>query len=86
LLQEQARDIFRLENGQQLRLHRHQKEAIEAARTDKSYVLTTGAGSGKSLAYIIPIVDISLTAIPQPHRAHPPLVRVRSKLATAASW
>lgn len=38
-------------------LHRHQREAIEAARTGKSYVLTTGTGSGKSLAYIIPIVD-----------------------------
>jgi len=32
------------------------------------------------------IGDFSLTAIPQPHRAHPPLVRVRSRLATAASW
>ena len=56
------RDIFRLENGQELRLHRHQKEAIEAARTGKSYVLTTGTGSGKSLAYIIPIVDKVLKA------------------------
>jgi superfamily II DNA/RNA helicase len=62
LLQEAAKDIFRLENGQQLRLHRHQKEAIEAARTNKSYVLTTGTGSGKSLAYIIPIVNKVLEA------------------------
>lgn len=38
-------------------LHKHQRDAIEAARTDKSYVLTTGTGSGKSLAYIVPIVD-----------------------------
>ncbi|WP_186629410.1 DEAD/DEAH box helicase [Rhodococcus sp. BP22] len=38
-------------------LHRHQREAIEVAHTGKSYVLTTGTGSGKSLAYIIPIVD-----------------------------
>jgi phosphatidylserine decarboxylase len=30
------------------------------------------------------IADFSLTAIPQPHDPHPPLVRVRSKLATAA--
>jgi hypothetical protein len=29
-------------------LHQHQREAIEAARTGKSYVLTTGPGSGKS--------------------------------------
>ena len=62
LLQPAAQGIFRLENGQELRLHRHQKEAIEAARTGKSYVLTTGTGSGKSLAYIIPIVDRVLKA------------------------
>ena len=30
---------------------------IEAARTGANYVLTTGTGSGKSLAYIVPIVD-----------------------------
>ncbi|NNU27308.1 DEAD/DEAH box helicase [Isoptericola sediminis] len=37
--------------------HQHQRGAIEAARTGDSYVLTTGTGSGKSLAYIVPIVD-----------------------------
>jgi hypothetical protein len=41
--------------------HRHQREAIEAAATGESYVLT-GAGSGKSLAYIVPIVDRILRA------------------------
>jgi superfamily II DNA/RNA helicase len=63
LLQPAAKDIFRLPGtGQELRLHRHQREAIEAARTGKSYVLTTGTGSGKSLAYIIPTVDKVLQA------------------------
>jgi hypothetical protein len=38
-------------------LHKHQREAVEVARTRASYVLTTGTGSGKSLAYIVPIVD-----------------------------
>ncbi|MGJ6980684.1 DEAD/DEAH box helicase [Aestuariimicrobium soli] len=38
-------------------LHRHQREAIEVAANGESYVLTTGTGSGKSLAYIVPIVD-----------------------------
>lgn len=38
-------------------LHKHQRDAVEAARTGRSYVLTTGTGSGKSLAYIVPIVD-----------------------------
>jgi len=41
-------------------LHRHQREAVEVARSGKSYVLTTGTGSGKSLAYIVPIVDAVL--------------------------
>ncbi|MBI2567877.1 MAG: DEAD/DEAH box helicase, partial [Candidatus Schekmanbacteria bacterium] len=40
-----------------LRLHRHQVESIRAARAGSNYVLTSGTGSGKSLAYIIPIVD-----------------------------
>jgi superfamily II DNA/RNA helicase len=62
LLQPAARGIFRLPGGQELRLHQHQKEAIEAARTGRSYVLTTGTGSGKSLTYIIPIVDRVLKA------------------------
>lgn len=43
--------------GKPLTFHRHQREAVEAARTGESYVLTTGTGSGKSLAYIVPIVD-----------------------------
>jgi ATP-dependent helicase YprA (DUF1998 family) len=46
-------------------LHRHQREAIETARSRKSYVLTTGTGSGKSLAYIIPIVDRVLRQQPR---------------------
>jgi len=43
--------------GTPLLLHQHQRDAIEVARSHKSYVLTTGTGSGKSLAYLIPIVD-----------------------------
>ena len=43
-----------------LRLYRHQEEALRAAATGSNYVLTTGTGSGKSLAYIIPIVDYAL--------------------------
>ena len=54
--------IFRLKrpsdpSGKRLRLHRHQTDAIEIAKRSESYVLTTGTGSGKSLAYFIPIVD-----------------------------
>ena len=46
--------------SQIIRLYRHQSEAIHCARTRQNYVLTTGTGSGKSLAYIIPIVDLVL--------------------------
>jgi serine/threonine protein kinase len=49
-------------DGRPLTLHRHQREAVEAAQTGASYVLTTGTGSGKSLAYIVPIVDAVLKA------------------------
>jgi len=44
-------------DGQPIRFYQHQRDAIDAARTGASYVLTTGTGSGKSLAYIVPIVD-----------------------------
>lgn len=43
--------------GKPLTLHFHQREAILKAKEDRSYVLTSGTGSGKSLTYIIPIVD-----------------------------
>ncbi|MET7712977.1 protein kinase [Streptomyces sp. NPDC005407] len=44
-------------DGRPLTFHLHQRQAIEAAQAGDSYVLTTGTGSGKSLAYIVPIVD-----------------------------
>jgi serine/threonine protein kinase len=44
-------------DGRPLLLHRHQRDAIDAAASGASYVLTTGTGSGKSLAYIVPIVN-----------------------------
>lgn len=50
-----AKDEVR--GGLPMRLHRHQVDAIEAARRGENYVLTTGTGSGKSLAYMVPIVD-----------------------------
>lgn len=54
--------IFRIkpeksDEGSPLRLHRHQVDAIQAAKSGANYILTTGTGSGKSLAYIVPIVD-----------------------------
>ncbi len=62
VLHEQCRGIFRVGKtaagrGTMLRLHRHQEEAIRIAAGGHNYVLTTGTGSGKSLAYMVPIVD-----------------------------
>lgn len=63
LLDEECARIFRVKKDKDdpgslpLTLHRHQREAVEVARSGKSYVLTTGTGSGKSLSYIVPIVD-----------------------------
>ena len=45
------------QSGAVLRLHAHQEEAIRKACERRNFVLTTGTGSGKSMAYIIPIVD-----------------------------
>ena len=45
-----------------LHLFTHQLEAIANAREGKSYVVTTGTGSGKSLAFFIPIIDRVLKA------------------------
>ncbi|WP_030674142.1 protein kinase domain-containing protein [Streptomyces cellulosae] len=44
-------------DGRPLTFHLHQRQAVEAAQAGDSYVLTTGTGSGKSLSYIVPIVD-----------------------------
>lgn len=60
--------IFRPKHGpddpgaSSILLHRHQRDAIRVAADGDSYVLTTGTGSGKSLAYIVPIVDRVLRA------------------------
>ncbi|MCL4861282.1 MAG: DEAD/DEAH box helicase [Caldilineaceae bacterium] len=64
LLHQACRHIFRIKaadgTSKPLRLHQHQADAVDAAASGDNYVLTTGTGSGKSLAYIIPIVDFVL--------------------------
>src|SRR5262245_16526183 len=63
VLHSECSKIFRIDKsdtdhtGKPLILHMHQREAILKAKENKSYVLTSGTGSGKSLAYIVPIVD-----------------------------
>ncbi|TLS47329.1 DEAD/DEAH box helicase [Streptomyces montanus] len=70
LLHPECERVFRVgkekdgspQQGRPIAFHRHQRAAIEAARSGSSYVLTTGTGSGKSLGYIVPIVDHVLRA------------------------
>ncbi|HPH95532.1 MAG TPA: DEAD/DEAH box helicase [Anaerolineaceae bacterium] len=62
VLHKECKQIFRRkqsqeDSGERLRLHKHQEDAVRTARAGHNYILTTGTGSGKSLAYIIPIVD-----------------------------
>ncbi len=62
LLHEECANIFRKDKsttstGDKMRLHRHQEEAARIAKLGVNYVMTTGTGSGKSLGYILPIVD-----------------------------
>ncbi|QDU96253.1 DEAD/DEAH box helicase [Lignipirellula cremea] len=61
-LHPKCKSVFRIKSEQDafglpMRLHRHQVDAIREANARRNYVLTTGTGSGKSLAYIVPIVD-----------------------------
>ena len=65
ILHKTCKEIFRRKDeknprGERFRLHRHQEDAIRVAPKGTNYVLTTGTGSGKSLAYIVPIVDYVL--------------------------
>lgn len=58
-----CREIFRRDKsvehplGAPLRLHQHQEQALDCASKGVNYILTTGTGSGKSLAYLLPIID-----------------------------
>lgn len=56
--------IFRVPEvpSQPLQLYTHQVQALTAANQGRSYVVTTGTGSGKSLCFFIPIIDAILRA------------------------
>ena len=53
--------IFRV-NGNPIRFHRHQAQAIAKASSGQSFVVTTGTGSGKSLCFFVPVVDAIVRA------------------------
>ncbi len=65
ILHDECKRIFRRKSeenstGRELLLHRHQVDALTLDSDRKDYVLTTGTGSGKSLCYIVPIVNTIL--------------------------
>lgn len=60
--------VFSTDRGKPFHLYQHQVEAIERAHSGQSYVVTSGTGSGKSLAYFIPIVDALLREPPSGDR------------------
>ena len=60
--------VFRKEDGQPFRLYRHQQQAFELARAGRSYVVTSGTGSGKSLTYFLPIVDAAVRGVDTPEQ------------------
>jgi ATP-dependent helicase YprA (DUF1998 family) len=45
---------------QNFQFYQHQAQAFVAAQSQKPYVLTTGTGSGKSLSYVVPIIDAAI--------------------------
>lgn len=55
-LHPRCKDIFRFGENP-MRLYEHQVSAIACAARKKDFIVTTGTGSGKSLAFFIPIID-----------------------------
>jgi ATP-dependent helicase YprA (DUF1998 family) len=53
--------VFRVD-GQPIRSHRHQAQAIAKAAQRQSFAATTGTGSGKSLCFFVPIIDAAIRA------------------------
>jgi DEAD/DEAH box helicase len=53
--------VFRVD-GQPIRFHRHQDQAIAKAARRQSFAVTTGTGSGKSLCFFVPIIDAAIRA------------------------
>ena len=77
LLHPECERIFQVDKPEGLpkpvELFTHQLEALATAQKRRSYVVTTGTGSGKSLAFFLPIIDRILRA-----RAVEPEARTRA--------
>jgi len=50
-------DRYFSKDGKPMTFHYHQKQAFEIAQRQEPYVVTTGTGSGKSITYVVPIIN-----------------------------
>jgi len=50
-------DRYFSKDGKPMTFHYHQKQAFEIAQRQEPYIVTTGTGSGKSLTYVVPIIN-----------------------------
>ncbi len=60
--------VFRIK-GQPIQFHAHQTEAIAKGSAGKSFIVTTGTGSGKSMCFFVPIIDAIIRAKKAGHPA-----------------
>ncbi len=65
LLHPETAQVFR-RGSSPYRLFAHQVAALRAAAEDRSYIVTSGTGSGKSFCYFIPIFDAIVRAPDEP--------------------
>ncbi len=61
VLQPETARVFRFGESP-ITFHKHQAMAIAKAQQGRSFVVTTGTGSGKSLCFFVPIVDAIIRA------------------------
>jgi hypothetical protein len=68
-----------------LQLHHHQIDALTHATDGKSFVVTTGTGSGKSLCYFVPIIDriIKAKAAGEPKKTRAIIIYPMNALANS---
>jgi ATP-dependent helicase YprA (DUF1998 family) len=68
-----------------LQLHKHQLDAITLAKQNRSFVVTTGTGSGKSLCYFLPIIDriLKSKAAGEPRRTRAIIIYPMNALANS---
>ena len=67
IIQPETAHFFRTPTNQPFRLYQHQYEALQYAKQRKSFVVTSGTGSGKSSCYfllevrqtIFPLIEVS---------------------------